>query len=132
MKRPLVQRPNRQNNIDRKGRLECPYAKTTFQRQTPFMVEVTGQSQSFPRNFKNHEKKCQRSQFFEKFWLLSLPTSLRAITLLPVLDRIAQNKSWNIFKKLRAGLTFLKRSLFDSPPPPPTCKIFSHKHIWRM
>ena len=93
--------------------------RTTFQRQTTFMVEVKGQSQSFPRNFKIHEKNCQRSQFFEKFWLLSLPTSLRAITLLPVLDRNAQNKSRNNFKKLRAGMTFLKKSLFDPPPPQP-------------
>ena len=105
--------------------------RTTFQRQTNFMVEVKDKSQSFPRNFKNHEKNVKYHNFFEKFWLLSLPTSLRAITLLPVLDRIAQNKSWNHFKKLRSGMTFLK-SRFLTPPPPPTCKIFSHKHILRI
>ena len=130
--------PNRQNNIDRKGRLECSYAKTTLLR--PELLFNGRQLLWWRSKVKvNHfretskiTKYCQRSQFFEKFWLLSVPTSLRAITLLPVVDQIAQHKNWKNFKKLRVGMTFLKSRFLTPPPPPPTCKIFSHKHIWRM
>ena len=128
MKRPLVPQPSKQYWSKRTFRVPLRQnytaaTRTTFQRQTTFMVEVKGQSQSFPRNVKNHKKNCQRSQFFEKFWLLSLPTSLRAITLLPVVDQIAQHKKWKYFKKLRAGMTFLK-SRFLTPPPPQPAKSF--------
>ena len=133
MKRPLVPQPSTQYWSKRTFRVPLRQnytsaTRTTFQRQTTFMVEVRGQSQSFPRNVKNNKKNCQRSQFFEKFWLLSLPTSLRAITLLPVVDQIAQHKNWKYFKHLRVGMTFLKSRFLT----PPTCKIFSQKHIWRM
>ena len=70
-------------------------------------------------------KKCQRSQFFLTFWLLSLPTSLRAITLLPVLDRIAQNKIETISKNCERVWLFSKsRFLTPPPPPPPPAKSF--------
>ena len=121
MKRPLVPQPSKQYWSKRTFRVPLRQnytsaTRTTFQRQTTFMVEVRGQSQSFPRTVKNHKKNCQRSQFFEKFWLLSLPTSLRAITLLPVVDQIENRK---YFKKLRAGMTFLKSRFLTPPPPPP-------------
>ena len=128
--------PNRQNNIDRKGRLECPYAKTTLLRPELLFngrqllwwrseVKVN----HFRETSKKNKKNCQRSQFFEKFWLLSLPSSLRAITLLPVVDQIAQHKNWKYFKNLRVGMIFLKSRFLT---PPPTRKIFSQKHIWKM
>ena len=123
MKRPLVPQPSKQYWSKRTFRVPLRQnytsaTRTTFQRQTTFMVEVRGQSQSFPRNVKNHKKNVRDHNFFEKFWLLSLPTSLRAITLLPVVDQIAQHKNWKYFKKLRAGMTFLK-SRFLNPPPQP-------------
>ena len=41
--------------------------RTTFQRQTTFMVEVKGQNQSFPRNVKNHEKIVKDHNFLRNF-----------------------------------------------------------------
>ena len=123
MKRPLVPQPSKQYWSKRTFRVPLRQnytsaTRTTFQRQTTFMVEVRGQSQSFPRNVKNHKKNSQRSQFFEKFWLLSLPTSLRAITLLLVVDQIAQHKNWKYFKKIASRYDFSQKSLFDPPPQP--------------
>ena len=91
---------------------------TTFRRQTTFILEVKSQKSIISEKSQKSRKKCQKSRFFKNFWLLSLPTSLRAITLLPVLDRTAKQKSWKIFKKLRAGMTFLKKSVFDPPNRP--------------
>ena len=79
------------------------------------MVEVKGQSQSFPRNVKNHEKIVKDHNFLKNIDFCHFRHLCAAITLLPVVDRIAQHKSWNNFKKLRAGVTFLKKSLFDTP-----------------
>ena len=123
MKRTLLP-PNRQKNDDQKQRLECSYAKTTL--LWPPLLFDGRQLSSWKSKVKSivseksqkSRKNCQKSRFFEKFWLLSLPTCLRAITLLPVLDRTALWKSWKFFKKLLAGMTFLKKSVFDPPNRP--------------
>ena len=116
--------PNRQKIVDQKWRLECPYAKTTllrppllFDGRQLFIKDVKGQKSIFSEKSRKSRKKSQKSRFFENFWLLWLPTSLRAITLLPALDRTAQQNSWKNFKKVQAGMTFLKKSVFDPPPP---------------
>ena len=90
---------------------------TTFRRQTTFIMEVKSEKSIVSEKSQKSRKNCQKSRFFEKFWLLSLPTCLRAITLLPLLDRTALWKSWKFFKKLLAGMTFLKKSVFDPPQP---------------
>ena len=100
----------------------------TFRRQTTFIIKIKGQMSTISEKSQKSRKNWQKLRFFEKFWLLWLSTSLRAITLLPVPDRTAQQKSWKNFKKMRAGMTILKKSAFD----PPTCNISSHKHIWEI
>ena len=90
---------------------------TTFQRQTTFILEVKSQKSIISEKSQKSRKNCQKSRFFEKFWLLWLPTSVRAISLLPVLDRTVLRKNWKKIKKLLAGMTFLKKSVFDPPQP---------------
>ena len=91
---------------------------TTFQRQTTFILEVKSQKSIISEKSQKSRKNCQKSRFFEKFWLLWLPTSVRAITLLPVLDRTVLRKNLKKIKKLLAGMTFLKKSVFDPPNRP--------------
>ena len=91
---------------------------TTFRRQTTFIMGVKSEKSIVSEKSQKSRKNCQKSRFFEKFWLLSLPTCLRAITLLPVLDQTALWKNWKKFKKLLAGMTFLKKSVFDPPNRP--------------
>ena len=102
---------------------------TTIRRQTTFIMEVKRQKSISSEKSQKSQKNCQKSRFFEKFWLLWFPTSLCAITLLPVLDRTAKQKSWKKFKKLRAGMTFLKKSVFD---PPNRQNLFSQAYLGDM
>ena len=134
MKRPLVPQPSKHNWSKRTFRVPLRQnytsaTRTTFQRQTTFMVEVKGQSQSFPRNVKNHQKNCQRPQFFWKI-LTSVTSDISACYNTPTCGwSNCTTQKLKIFQKIASGYDFSQKSLFDPPPPPNLQNLFSQAYL---
>ena len=124
MKRPLVPQPSKQYWSKRTFRVPLSQnytsaTRTTFQRQTTFMVEVRGQSQSFPRNVKKHKKKLSEITIFWKI-LTSVTSDISARYNTPTCGwSNCTTQKLKIFQKIASGYDFSQMSLFDPPPPPP-------------
>ena len=98
--------------------------RTTFQQQTNFMVEVKGQSQSFPRNFKNHEKKMSKiTIFFNILTSVTSDISARYNTPTCAWSNCTKQKLKQ-FQKIASGYDFSQKVAFWPPPPPPPAKSF--------
>ena len=117
--------PNRQNNIDRKGRLECSYAKTTLLR--PELIfngrNFYGGGQRSKSIISEKRQKSQKKlSEITIFWkiLTSVTSDISARYNTPTCGwSNCTTQKLKLFQKIASGYDFSQKSLFDPPPPPP-------------
>ena len=134
-KRLLCTQPSK--NLDRKGSLECPYAKTTLLRPELLFNGkqlLWWRSKVEVYHFRETSKITKKLSKITIFWkILDFVTSdiSARYNTLPCGWSNCTTQKLKQFQKIASGYDFSQKVAF-CPPPPQTCKIISHKHIWRM